>query len=161
MVCSLDGQAEAREAEMRVVPDAPLNAGAGDLENLLDRGHPTLVVFETPDCEPCRRLAPTLEAVARDYRGRVLVVRVDASEGWLAARHHLAFVPTLTFWAFGQEQGRIRGNPGESPIRAYLDSLLSGAELPEVVSGSRHALVARFSRPGPARALLPCGLPRG
>jgi thioredoxin-like negative regulator of GroEL len=145
---------------MKVVPDAPLNADAGDLEGLLAKGHPTLVVFETADCEPCRRLEPILETVARDYRGRVLVVRVDASAGWLAARHHLSFVPTLTFWAQGEEQGRIRGNPGETPVRAYLDFLLSRAPLPEAVSGPRHALVARFFGPGSVRAFLPCGQPR-
>ncbi len=144
---------------MRVVPDAPLHAEGADLESVLATGRPTLVVFETPGCEPCVRLEPILEALAHDYRGRLLVVRVDASAGWLAARHHLSYVPTLTFWSQGEEQARIRGNPGSRPVRAYVDYMLSGAEVPETVSGTRHALVASFSRSRQPLALLSSGAP--
>ena len=146
---------------MRVVPDAPVHAEAADLEQLLATGRPTLVIFETPDCEPCLRLAPILESLARDYRGRLLVVRVDARAGWLAARHHLSYVPTLTLWSQGEEQARIRGNPGEGPVRAYVKFLLSGAEIPEPVSGARHALIAGFARSGRPIALLSARAPSG
>lgn len=144
---------------MRVIPDAPLHAEGAGLDRVLVTGRPTLVVFETPDCEPCRRLEPVLEALARDYRGRFLVVRVDASPGWLAARHHLSYVPTLTFWSEGEEQARIRGNPGEGTVRAYVDSLLAGTDVPEPASGTRHALVASFARSRRPLALLSSGAP--
>jgi thioredoxin 1 len=144
---------------MRVVPDAPLHAEGADLERILATGRPTLVVFETPDCEPCRRLEPILDALARDYRGRILVVRVNASAGWLAARHHLSYVPTLTFWSQGTEQARIRGNPGGGAVRSHVECLLSGADVPEPVSGTRHSLVARFSPSGRPLALLSSGVP--
>jgi thioredoxin-like negative regulator of GroEL len=129
---------------MKLVPDAPLRVPAADLEGVLARAHRTLVVFETPNCEPCLRLEPILDDLAREYRGRVLVVRVDASEGWLAARHHLSYVPTLTFWERGAEHARIRGNPGPDAVRAHVDCFVSGAEVPEPASGARHALVAAF-----------------
>jgi thioredoxin len=131
---------------MKLVPDAPVRVEAVDLEDILASGHPAVVVFETASCEPCRELVPLLDELARDYQGRVLVLRLDASEGWLAARHHLSYVPTLTFWQGGAEQARIRGNPGEDAVRAHLDCLVSGAEVPEPASGARHALVAVFGR---------------
>jgi thioredoxin len=145
---------------MKLVPDAPVRVEGVDLDEILGSGHPTLVVFETASCEPCLDLVPALEELARDYRGRALVVRVDAAEGWLAARHHLSYVPTLTFWEHGEEQARIRGNPGKDAVRAHLDCLVSGAEVPEPASGARHALVAVFGRSvqrARPQALLCCG----
>jgi len=83
---------------------------------ILAVGHPALVVFETPGCAPCEQLRPTLDQLAGEFRDRVLVVRVvDSAEGWLAARYHLSFVPTLLFWRGGVEQCRIKGDPGPRP----------------------------------------------
>ncbi len=127
--------------------DGPLHTEAGRLDQVLDAGQPTLVVFETPDCEPCRDLAPALERLAREFAGRVLIVRVDAGEGWVAARHHLAYVPTLLFWARGGEQARIKGNPGEDSVRAHLEFLLTGLEPPKPADGSRHILSPSFGPP--------------
>ena len=143
---------------MRAALDAPIRTSATVLDRILAVGLPALVVFETPDCGPCLQLRPTLDQLAREFHDRVLVVRVvDSAEGWLAARYHLSFVPTLLFWRGGSEQGRIKGNPGPAAIRAHLDFLLSGACPPEPAEGPRHTLVARFGgcadRTGP-KALL-------
>lgn len=143
---------------MRAARDAPIRASAAVLDRILASGHPALVVFETPGCEPCESLSPHLDALARDYHDRLLVVRVtDSSEGWLAARYHLAYVPTLVFWRGAREHSRIKGNPGTAAIRAHLEFLLTGERQPEPAEGPRHTLVACFgrgSRTGHPRALL-------
>jgi hypothetical protein len=91
----------------------------------------------------------------------VLVVRVtDSAEGWLAARYHLSFVPTLLFWRGGAEQCRIKGNPGQAAVRAHVEFLLTGECPPDPAEGPRHTLEARFGgQPGSieARALLHSG----
>lgn len=130
---------------MRAALDAPIRTSAMVLDRILAVGHPVLVVFETPDCGPCEQLRPALDQLAREFHDRVLVVRVvDSSEGWLAARYHLSFVPTLLFWRGGAEQCRIKGDPGPAAIRAHLDFLLTGACPPEPAEGPRHTLEARF-----------------
>ncbi|HXK11529.1 MAG TPA: thioredoxin family protein [Vicinamibacteria bacterium] len=143
---------------MKPALDAPIRTSATVLDRILGAGYPVLVVFETPDCRPCERLRPTLDRVAREFHDRVLVVRVvDSAEGWLAARYHLAFVPTLLFWRGGEEQSRIKGDPGPVAIRAHLEYLLTGACPPEPAEGPRPTLEACFGgRPGKAapRALL-------
>jgi thioredoxin 1 len=143
---------------MRAAFDAPIRASASVLERIQVSGHPALVVFETPGCAPCDALWPELEKLAREFHDRVLVVRVsDAAEGWLAARYHLAYVPTLVFWRDGRERARIRGNPGAAAIRAHLEFLVTGECRPDPAEGQRHTLTARFGGPpltaGP-RALL-------
>jgi thioredoxin-like negative regulator of GroEL len=145
---------------MRAARDAPIQTSASVLDRILGSGHPTLVVFETP-CEPCQSLAPGLEALAREFHDRVLVVRVtDSAEGWLAARYHLAYVPTLVFFHGARELSRIKGNPGTAAIRAHLEFLLTGEHQPDPAEGPRHTLMARFggaSRSGAPRALIAAG----
>jgi len=130
---------------MRAVFDAPIQAGAADLERILVAGPPALIVFETPDCEPCVALRPTLEKLARDFRDRVRVIRVsESAEGWLAARYNLTCVPTLLFWRAGSERARLRGNPGAAAIRGYLEYLVTGESLPDHAEGRSHTLTAQF-----------------
>ena len=133
---------------MRATFDAPIRASASVLERVLASGHPTLVVFETPGCGPCEALHPVLETLAHEYGRRALVVRVsDSAEGWLAARYHLTYVPTLVFWRGGLERARIRGNPGSAAIRAHLDFLVTGERRPDPAEGARHTLSASFGAP--------------
>jgi thiol-disulfide isomerase/thioredoxin len=101
---------------MRAQLDAPIRTSATVLDRLLRTGLPALVVFETPGCGPCEQLRPALDKVAGEFHGRVLVIRVvDSAQGWLAARYHLSFVPTLLFWRGAEEQCRRRPRPPELP----------------------------------------------
>jgi thioredoxin 1 len=130
---------------MKASYDAPIRASAAALDRILASGHPTLVVFETA-CEPCRSLRPILDDLAREFRNRVLVVRVaDAGQGWLAARYHLMFVPTLIFFRDGRECARIAGNPGRAAIREHLEWVLNREVPPSPAEGPRFTLSARFA----------------
>jgi thiol-disulfide isomerase/thioredoxin len=148
---------------MRPALDAPIRTTAAVIDRILATGHPALVVFEKPGCGPCQALRPALDAVAREFQGRVLVLRVpDASQGWLAARYHLSFVPTLLFWRDTAEHARIKGNPGRTALRAHLEYLVFGGQRPDPAGGPRHTLQARFGAPAlqggrPPRALLGAG----
>jgi thioredoxin 1 len=137
---------------MRALLDAPIRTSAAVLDRVLGTGLPALVVFETPGCGPCEQLRPTLDKLAGEFHGRILVIRVlDSAQGWLAARYHLSFVPTLLFWQGGQEQCRIKGDPGYAAVRAHLNFLLTGECPPDPAEGPRHTLVAPFGRRVEAR----------
>src|SRR5262249_11670344 len=123
--------------------------GPRAVERILAAGRPTLIVFETRGCAPCESLVPLLEGLARDFADRVTVVRVDARQAWVAARHHLAFVPTLVFFDRGREQARIKGNPGPAALRAHVEFLLHEGERPEPAEGPRHTLFLGFAPPKP------------
>ena len=133
---------------MKATFDVPIRAGVGALDRIMASGVPALVVFETANCGPCQSLRPLLDALAEEFRTRMLVVRVtDASEGWLAARYHLVFVPTLVFWRNGREFARIKGNAGLDAIREHVRFLLDGEVPPEPAEGPRHTLRASFGPP--------------
>ena len=144
---------------MRAALDAPIGTSAVAIDRILATGYPALVVFEKPGCGPCESLRPVLADVAREFQGRVLVLRVtDASEGWLAARYHLSFVPTLLFCRDAGEHARIKGNPGRAALRAHLEYLLSGARRPDPAEGPRHTLEARFGSSLRSESWRPCAL---
>jgi thioredoxin 1 len=150
---------------MRAAFDVPIRTSAPVLDRIVATGHPALIVFETPDCGPCQRLRPVLDDLAQEFHDRVLVVRVtDSSEGWLAARYHLSFVPTLLFCRDGHEQARIKGDPGRAAVRAHLEFLLTGDRRPDPAEGPRHTLAASFGVAAlsrrPPRALLFAGSAR-
>jgi thiol-disulfide isomerase/thioredoxin len=149
---------------MRAALDAPIRTTSAVIDQILATGYPAVIVFETPGCGPCQALRPLLDELAHEYEKRVLVVRVtDSSEGWLAARYHLSFVPTLLFCRDRREHARIKGNPGRAALRAHIEFLISREHRPDPAEGPRHTLVARFGaaargdRPRRPHALLLAG----
>ena len=121
---------------------------------------PPLIVFETPDCGPCQVLRPMLDELAREFRHRVAgrSGSPTRAEGWLAARYHLSFVPTLLFCRDGPRARAHQGQPGPrrgpGPPRVPAD----GRDRREPAEGPRHTLGApafgdgrRCGKAGPRR----------
>lgn len=131
---------------MLAVFDVPVKTSAQNLERVLMAGLPMLLVFEAPDCEHCRAMIPTLEALARTYVGQALIVRVeDVKDGALMDRYRVARVPTLVFWRGGQERARIEGAVNIEAVRAHLEYLLERGPKPSSVSGPSRLLKSQQS----------------
>jgi thioredoxin len=121
---------------MTVALDTPIRTGAQNLGRILDASLPSLLVFETPDCEPCRSLIPTLKSLARDFAGKVLIVRVeDAQQEAVSRRFNVRHAPTLVLWQAGKEVGRIEGAARIDQIRDHLDYLLGHGLRPATTTG--------------------------
>ena len=84
---------------------------AGELATFTDQGweqevlraeQPVLVELWADWCVPCRTLEPALEAVARDYAGRLRVGRLNVDENaGVPARYRIVGLPTLLFFKAG------------------------------------------------------------
>ncbi len=85
------------------------------------RGAPlVLVKFAGTWCPPCRALEPTLDAVARDRAGlMVLSVDVDEQQA-LAQRFGVLAVPTLIAFRDGRPIGQLVGNASRTAIEKLL-----------------------------------------
>ena len=69
-----------------------------------------LVDLWAPWCGPCRFVAPILEELARDYAGRLKVVKVDVDQNPALAQRFQAFsIPTLVVIRDGRVVDRIVG----------------------------------------------------
>lgn len=91
-------------------------------DKALDSGKLMMVDFWATWCGPCKMLAPVMEAIAKDYEGKDVVIgKVDVDEeGSLAQRYGVMSIPTVIFLKDGEEIDR---KVGVMPPDAYLTVL--------------------------------------
>ncbi len=84
-----------------------------------------LVDFWASWCGPCKMLAPTIEALAEEYDGRVSVCKVDVDAcPELAARFNIYSIPTVLIFKDGDEAQSIIGYHLKREYTAILDGYL-------------------------------------
>ena len=77
-------------------------------------------------CGPCHMLAPTIDALARDYAGRVVVAKLDVDANpATAARFDVRSIPTVLIFEHGRLVDRLVGVQPRGALDARLRSLLS------------------------------------
>ena len=87
---------------------------------------PVLVDLWAPWCGPCRMVSPALENLAREFAGRMKLVKVNVDESPLVAgRAGVQGIPTLLVVADGDVVARQTGAAPEHALRAWLDGALS------------------------------------
>lgn len=100
------------------------DANFDDTLNGADR--PVLVDFSAGWCQPCKALAPTIEAVAGEYEGRLDVYKVDVdSAPESASRFGIAGLPTCIFFHGGKEVDRFTGSRDLRGVKEYVEKVLS------------------------------------
>ena len=86
---------------------------------------PVLVDFWAAWCAPRRALAPTVDSIAAEYKGRVKVGKLDVdANGSTAARFNIRGIPTLLVIKDGQVKEQIVGAVEKSVITKALDKHL-------------------------------------
>jgi len=74
-----------------------------------------------PWCGPCRMLAPTLEALAKDYKGKVAFAKLDTDESPKTAMSlSIHSIPTLIFFKNGKQIERLTGAHPRANIEAVI-----------------------------------------
>lgn len=91
-------------------PDAPVTITDEDFDEFV-RKYPKVVVdCWAPWCGPCRMLSPTIDAIAKDMKGRVAFAKLNTDENFsTAARFRIMSIPTLLFFKNGQLVDRMVG----------------------------------------------------
>ena len=108
---------------------SPLTVTDADFESLV-LGAPVPVLLDcwAEWCGPCHALAPTLEALARDYAGRVRVVKLDVDANPVTAdRLGVRGIPALFIFRDGRLVDRLVGVQPRAALDARLQPLLAPA----------------------------------
>ncbi len=86
---------------------------------------PVLVDFWAEWCQPCRRLAPTIEKLATDYNGRVKIGKLDTdSNHGVASKYAISAIPTVLLFKGGQVTQKFVGLRAEKDFKEVLDASL-------------------------------------
>lgn len=86
---------------------------------------PVLVDFSASWCGPCKALAPTIDKVAGEYKGRMDVYKVDIDNAQDAAANlRIQSVPTCVFFRDGKEVDRFMGNTDLRTVKSHVDRVL-------------------------------------
>ena len=80
-----------------------------------------LVDLWAPWCGPCRVVGPMLEMLAREYAGRIKVVKVNVDEEQeLAVRYQIQSIPTLVVFHKGQPVNKAIGAVPQRAIEQLI-----------------------------------------
>lgn len=108
----------------------PVHVNDAEFEKVvLQSKVPVIVDFWAPWCGPCRMVAPTLDKIAKEQEGKLIVAKVNTDENaqW-AMRYGVQGIPTMLFIANGEVVHQQVGALPEGVLRKVLDQFLKVVE---------------------------------
>ncbi len=92
-------------------------------KEVLQNNQPVLVDFWAPWCQPCLRLASTIDTLADEYAGRVKFAKVNVDDNQdLAARFGIRGIPTVMVFKGGRVVANLVGLRPKEDLARALDS---------------------------------------
>ena len=84
-----------------------------------------LVDFHATWCGPCRMLAPIIEEIAKHFKDKIKVAKLDIdSQQKIAAEYQVTSVPTLILFVNGQEKNRMVGLRNFDEIKDLVSKVI-------------------------------------
>jgi len=86
---------------------------------------PVLLDFWAEWCGPCKMIAPILDEIAEEYKGRVKVAKINIDENpQTPPKFNIRGIPTLILFKNGTVEAQKVGAVSKSQLAAFLDSNL-------------------------------------
>jgi thioredoxin 1 len=88
---------------------------------ILNSDTPALVDFWAVWCGPCRQIAPTVEALASEYKGKLKVGKMNVDDHRnVPQKYGIRSIPTLLIFKGGQVVGQVIGAVPRSKLEAEI-----------------------------------------
>ena len=106
--------------------DNVMNIGDGDFsKEVLQSDTPVLVDFWATWCAPCRAIAPAVEDLARQYKGKVKFTKLNIDDNQDTPQQYgIRSIPTLLVFKGGKVVEQIVGAVPKAKLEAALQKAL-------------------------------------
>ncbi len=92
---------------------------------VLNASVPVLVDFWAEWCGPCKMIGPIVDEVAKEYAGKIKVVKVNVDENSeIPAKYNVRGIPTLIMFKEGNVEATRVGALSKSQLTAFIDGAL-------------------------------------
>ena len=105
-----------------VAPTKPVDINDADFSQFVKQ-YPNVVVDAwAPWCGPCKRIAPILEELAREYDGKVAIGKLNTDENQRTAMSYgIMSIPTLLIFKDGQRVDQVVGLMPKDSLKGKFD----------------------------------------
>ncbi len=92
---------------------------------VLQSDKPVMVDFWAPWCGPCKAIAPTVEALEKEYGDQMTFAKVNVDENPVSpSKYGVQAIPTLIFFKNGEVAEQITGMVAKEKLEETIKSVL-------------------------------------
>jgi thioredoxin 1 len=94
-------------------------------KKVLQSEKPVMVDFWAPWCGPCKAIAPTVEALEKEYGDQMTFAKVNVDENPISpSKYGVQAIPTLIFFKNGKIAEQITGMVGKEKLEQTIKNVL-------------------------------------